>query len=173
MSNKSNKLFIGISGKMCVGKSTITKLLINAIDNSTRFSVAKPLYECQDILYSKLGLTLESEKDRDLLIALGMWGRNKDPNFWLNQFVTSALDSDTEVIICDDVRFPNEADFFAKHGVLIRIDGEQRGANVDTSRATDSTETSLDEYPFKHIVSNSNSPEDMCKEIAEILMGNR
>lgn len=169
--SKKQKLFIGISGKMCVGKSTISNLLKNAIPNSHIGSLASPIYAAQDLLYSEYGLVLEGDKDRDLLIAIGIWGRNKNPDFWLEQFVKTSVESDYDVIICDDVRFPNEADLFSKHGILVRIEGEQRGDNVDQSRATDSTEIALDDYKFEHVISNSNTPEDICKQIAEILMG--
>tara|TARA_R110000851_G_C13064148_1_gene564247 strand:+ start:1075 stop:1587 length:513 start_codon:yes stop_codon:yes gene_type:complete len=165
------KLFIGISGKMCVGKSTISKLLLQALPNSGRGSMASPIYKAQDILYKEYDIQLEGDKDRDLLIAIGMWGRSKSPDFWLEQFVKESVQSDYDIIICDDVRFPNEADLFAKHGILIRIEGEQRGDNVDHSRSQNATETSLDDYKFEHVINNSLSPEDICLRIGEIMQG--
>lgn len=165
------KLFIGISGKMCVGKSTITKLLLAAIPNSCRVSLAAPIYKAQDMIYKEYKLTMEGDKDRDLLIAIGKWGRDRSEDFWLSQFAGMSLDNEYEVIICDDVRFENEAEFFKKYGTLIRLEGTQRGNNVDLSRANDATETSLDNYKFDNVINNSLSPEDICKEIARIMMG--
>lgn len=172
---KKQKLFIGISGKMGTGKSTISHMLQVALQETSKVkigSLASPIYKGQDLLYKQYGLTLEGEKDRDLLIAIGLWGRGKDSNFWLEQFVKESVESEFEVIICDDVRFENEADFFKKHGVLFRISGEQRGGNLDESRKNHSTEVSLDEYDFDNIISNYQSPAEMCKQIAQIMGGN-
>lgn len=165
------KLFIGISGKMGTGKSTITNILLEAIDNSGKISMSSPIYKAQDLLYEEYGLTLSGEKDRALLIAIGMWGRDRDSDFWLNQAVSTGINNNNEVVICDDVRFPNEANFFKKHGVLVRIEGKQRGDNVDHSKATDPTECALDDYDFEHVLSNKLSPEDICKKIANIMLG--
>ena len=71
------KLFIGISGKMGTGKSTLPDLLLKALPNSGKGSMASPIYKGQDILYNEYGLPLEGDKDRPLLIAIGMWGRDK------------------------------------------------------------------------------------------------
>lgn len=168
-----HKLLIGISGKMGTGKSTISNLLKAGIgeDKVEIISLAKPIYKAQDLLYKEYGLTVEGDKDRPLLIAIGLWGRSKSPDFWLEQMAKCITESEADVIICDDVRFKNEADFFDRLGFLVRIEGEQRGANVDTSNASNSTECALDDYDFKHRVSNKLSPEDMCKQIAEMMGG--
>ena len=168
--NKKQKLFIGISGKMGVGKSTITDLLIKAIPNAGRLSFAEPLYRAQNLIYREFGLKLRGDKDRDLLIALGQWGRDIHSDFWVGLAAKAGFNSEFDVVICDDIRFPNEANFFKKHGILIRIEGEQRGDNVDTSRASDATECALDDYKFEHIVKNDQSPEDMCMLIAAIML---
>ena len=168
------KLFIGISGKMGTGKSTISHLLQAALQENSKVSIsslASPIYKGQDLLYKQYGLTLEGEKDRDLLIAIGLWGRAKDPNFWLEQFAKESLESDVDIIICDDVRFENEADFFKKYGLLFRIDGEQRGENLDESRKNHSTEISLDDYPFENVITNDKEPALMVQEIANIMLG--
>jgi len=167
------KLLLGISGKMAVGKSTISHMLKAAFGDTMKveiMSLSKPLYQLQNLIYKDLGLRVEGDKDRDLLITLGLWGRHKSPDFWLNQMAKMITESDADVIICDDVRFENEADFFDRLGFLVRIEGEQRGANVDHSRATDSTECALDDYNFKHKVSNLLAPDEMCKQIG-IMMG--
>ena len=115
------------------------------------------------------GLELQGDKDRDLLIMLGAWGRSKNPDFWVEQFAKAVLESDTEIVICDDVRFPNEAKFFEDHGLLFRIEGEQRGDNVDKSRADAPSETALDEYKFQNVIKNDIEPALMCRQIAEVM----
>lgn len=158
------KLYIGISGKMGSGKSTLTKEIIKAVGESFKtqtVSLAAPIKRVQHLIYKDLDLEMVGEKDRPLLIALGMWGRDRDSDFWLKQAVKDMESSEAQVIICDDVRFENEAEWFDAHGILIRINGVQRGENVDPSRADDATETSLDDYKFKYTVSNTETKELM------------
>tara|TARA_R110000737_G_scaffold272599_1_gene279582 strand:+ start:1668 stop:2210 length:543 start_codon:yes stop_codon:yes gene_type:complete len=171
LGNNMSKLFIGLSGKMCVGKSTISHLLQSALENAGIMSLASPIYKGQDILYNQYDLKLKGDKDRDLLIAIGLWGRAISPDFWLEQFAKDSINSNFDIIICDDIRFPNEADFFKKHGVLFRIEGEQRGDNVDLSRSKDATECALDSYKFDNVIINDKSPAEMCKQIALIMGG--
>jgi len=168
------KLFIGISGKMGTGKSTISHMLKAAFGDTgkvTISSLASPIYTAQHLLYNEYKLNLEGDKDRDLLLALGAWGRAKDPDFWLKQFFIKAMESDFDIVICDDVRMKNEADFFKANGVLVRIEGEQRGDNVDESKANNVTECDLDDYKFEHVISNKQEPALMCQAIAHIMMG--
>ncbi len=143
------------------GKTTLTNGLINNFKHLMvkRVSLAKPIKDLQDDIYNKLELEMQGEKDRDLLIALGMWGRNKDPDFWLKQAVKEMKATRSHIVICDDVRFLNEAEWFSKNGLLIRLEGEQRGDNVDLSRKDDATETNLDDFPFEHIISNKDGVE--------------
>ena len=158
-----NKLFIGISGKMGSGKTTLTNNIIKALSSFKieNVSMAKPIYDIQNKIYEMTGETLEGDKDRPLLIALGMWGRDRDCDFWLSQAVTEMLSSSSDIVICDDVRFENEANWFKENGLLLRIEGEQRGDNVDNSRKDNITETALDEYKFDNILSNKHEPQDI------------
>ncbi len=169
------KLLLGISGKMGSGKSTISHMLKAGFEMGDEkveiISFSKPLYKAQDLLYKEFGLALQGDKDRDLLISIGQWGRDIDPDFWVEQMAKCIVESDADIIICDDVRFRNEAAFFNKLGFLVRIEGEQRGDNVDTSKSNSITETALDKYKFDHVVSNLLAPDAMCKKIAEMMGG--
>lgn len=168
------KLLIGISGKMGTGKSTVSHLLKAVFSESAKVgieSLATPIYKAQNLLYTQYNIPLEGDKDRDLLLSIGKWGRDKNPDFWLEQFAKQVLKSKYDIIICDDVRMKNEADFFKKHGLLFRIEGEQRGDNVDPSKANNSTECDLDDYEFDNIISNNQEPALMCKDIALIMAG--
>lgn len=151
-----DKLYIGISGKMGSGKTTLTNNLIKALSNLTIdvVSLATPIKDLQDTIYEQLDMIMKSPKDRDLLIALGMWGRGKDPDFWLKNAEKLFRRSSADIVICDDVRFQNEADWFNEYGLLLRIEGEQRGSNVDTNLLRNPTEIALDNYPFDNRISN-------------------
>lgn len=168
------KLLIGISGKMGTGKSTISHLLQAAFQENSSVGIsamASPIYLAQNALYEQYGLQLYGDKDRPLLLAIGKWGRDRDPDFWLNQFAKQAIESDLDIIICDDIRMKNEADFFKKNGLLFRIEGEQRGENVDPSKADNATECDLDDYEFDNVIINDKEPALMCQEIANIMLG--
>lgn len=155
------KLYLGISGKMGSGKTTLTNGLIKALSNLKieRVSLATPIKDIQFNIYRELELEMVGEKDRDLLIALGMWGRGKDPDFWLKQAVKNMEKSKADIVICDDVRFTNEAEWFKKNGLLMRLEGEQRGSNVDHNRKDDPTETTLDNFLFEHVIKNNDGIE--------------
>jgi len=165
-----NKFLIGISGKMGSGKTTMSQMILDGAPmQGERIAVASPIYDVVDLIYNRLDIKLEGDKDRDLMISLGLWGRNRDPNFWLDQFTRKVESSNCKLIVCDDIRFPNEANYFEQHGILIRLKGEQRGANVD-SNIQNLTETALDEYPFDHYVDNSYGIEDTFEQILDIIL---
>ena len=157
-----DKLYIGISGKMGTGKSTLSDGIMKTIDSmtSTRVSMATPIKRMQDNIYRDLGIEMEGEKDRDLLIALGMWGRGKHKDFWLQQGILEIELAKEAIIICDDIRFENEANWFKKNGILMRIEGEQRGPNVDDNKES-ITETALDNFNFDYYIDNRIDQEAM------------
>lgn len=163
-------MLIGLSGKMGTGKSTLAKHLMSKQPNSVIVKIAGLLYELQDMIYSKLGIKLEGEKDRPLLIALGMWGRDKDENFWTDIALKQAKERPEELVIIDDIRFPNEAKALEDAGgILIRIEGEQRGNNLTPETMNNVTETSLDNYNFKHRIDNSHSVDETIAQLEKIL----
>ena len=151
------KIYIGISGKMGSGKSTLAHNITKALRSmdSEIVSLATPIKDLQRTIYKRLDLELPDVKDRPLLIALGEWGRGKYSSFWLDQAVKSMQRSKSEIVICDDVRFENEAKWFQDNGILFRIEGEQRGENVDMTLSGNSTETALDKFEFENIINNN------------------
>ena len=152
-----NKIYIGISGKMGSGKSTLAKNIALALQSmsSETISLAKPIKDLQETIYKQLDLELPDVKDRPLLISLGEWGRAKYSSFWLDQAVKSMKKSKAQLVICDDVRFENEARWFQDNGILFRIEGEQRGSNVDKYLCNNPTETALDKFEFENIINNN------------------
>jgi len=161
-------MLIGLSGKMGTGKSTLANYL-----QSKRpchiVKIAGLLYELQDMIYEKLDMKVQGEKDRPLLIALGMWGRDKDENFWTAKALEKAMKL-TGTVIIDDIRFPNEADAIVNAGgILIRIEGEQRGDNLNPELMNNKTETALDNYKFKNVIDNTSSIEESLRQLEEIL----
>lgn len=166
---------IGISGKMGSGKSTLAKHIMNKYEDVVVDKVAGDLYAIQDFIYKRLGLTLVGEKDRELLIAIGKWGRNISPSLWTDSCFNRITNLTNNIIIIDDIRYPEEA---AKMealearglGLLIRLEGEQRGENVNPKLLTTESELALDNYEFKHIISNRGTQEETIAQLEQLLM---
>lgn len=161
---------IGISGKMGSGKSTLAKHIMNKYDDVVVEKVAADLYGIQDYIYNRLGLVLKGEKDRDLLIAIGTWGRGISSSLWTDSCFNRVAKLENNVVIIDDIRFPEEALAIEKAGgTLIRLEGVQRGPNVDPKSFTSSSECALDNWNFKHRIDNNGTPEDTIAQLERIL----
>ena len=75
-----------------------------------------------------------------------------------------------KLIIIDDIRYPEEAAAMeACGGLLIRIDGTQRGPNVNPEFSNRGSEIALDDYGFKFRVNNSGTPEETLEQLKNIL----
>jgi len=116
---------IAFTGLMQSGKTTAMGLLQNILPHSNSLKFAQPIYDMQEFIYARAGLTLH-EKDRKLMQYLGTeWGREKDKDLWLKVWSASAkahLESKDErpvLLLCDGVRFNNEADTVKELGGCI------------------------------------------------------
>ena len=167
-------MIIGLSGKQGTGKSTLAKAIQDTYTNVKIFKIAGTIYELQDYIYNRLGLTMIGEKDRPLLIAIGLWGRSKDENIWTNDTLRQALEHSRMggIALIDDIRFPNEAKAIEDNlGVLIRIEGVQRGPNITEDMKTNESETALDNFNFKNIIDNKQDIETVRQNLLDILGG--
>lgn len=139
-------------------------------DDVVTEKVAADLYAIQDYIYNRLGLTLVGEKDRDLLIAIGLWGRNKSPSLWTDACFNRIAKRNNNIVIIDDIRFPEEAKAVeAMGGTLVRLEGVQRGPNVDPKSLNNSSETALDNYDFKFRIDNRGTEEETVAQLQNIL----
>jgi len=114
-----------LSGKMGAGKSDTAKLLVIKLFEqgwrAIRMKFAAPLYMWHDSIKKycqENGIPLPEEKDRDLLLALGLWGREQDPQIW-SKILKARIEnsekhaaSTKRVYIVDDLRFKNEFEMF-------------------------------------------------------------
>lgn len=112
-------LIVGLSGKMGSGKSAAVKLLKEKYPKKVKLlKFAAPLYEIQDFIYKTIvpvhNKPKDFVKDRKLLQFIGTdWGRTIDPQLWIkmwvDRFCTILIHDNYEIVVCDDVRFDNEA----------------------------------------------------------------
>jgi hypothetical protein len=117
-----NKI-VAFSGLMHSGKTTCAEILETHLAMSIYYpkmiKFAQPLYDIQNYVYERTRLEKPKTKDRELLQYLGTeWGRKKDTDLWINlwrqevrtyRFKTSSMPDDVHIVICDDLRFENEA----------------------------------------------------------------
>lgn len=139
LSGKHIKLkhnIIAFSGLMHSGKTTCADILETDLAMSVYYpkiiKFAQPLYDMQKYIYERTGLEQPKAKDRELLQYLGTeWGRKKDTDLWINlwreavrtyRFKSISLHDDVHVVVCDDLRFVNEArQVKALGGIIINV----------------------------------------------------
>jgi uridine kinase len=139
---------IGITGKMHSGKTTVTNFLMDQLTMSdfypTVMKFAQPLYDMQKEVYRIAQLDAPKTKDRKLLQFLGTdWGRDKDPDLWINlwrkkvrTYMLANTPQNRRVVLCDDLRFDNEAKQIKDMGgVIINVEASDE---VRKARAPES-----------------------------------
>jgi len=102
---------IAIIGKMCSGKSTLAQK-IKLIDN--RYEIFSFGQKVKDIAIDLFGM---KEKNRNLLIDIGMKMREIDPDIWVKYIIEKTKHN--EFCIIDDVRFQNEYDYLIQNNFKI------------------------------------------------------
>jgi chloramphenicol 3-O-phosphotransferase len=117
--NMSETFVILLSGKQGSGKTTTADALADQLRTTSnnnlrvmRVRFASIIYEMHDAIQKiakGYGIPMES-KDRTLLQLLGTeWGRNtKGENVWVDALKQKVRNENADVVIIDDMRFPNE-----------------------------------------------------------------
>ena len=109
---------IGISGKMCSGKTNLAQLLVESESRFTIVSFADPIY---NLAREYFGM---EEKDRGLLIHIGESFRAKDPNVWIRAFMRRVVELEAEGkwVLVDDLRLAQEHAALRENGFkLVRL----------------------------------------------------
>lgn len=161
---------ISLSGKIGVGKTAVSNMLMELLPGSVRIAFGDPLKrECSklysfplELCYSEAGkkttvflgdigielLGADCLTVREVLQKHGMMRRAQDEDYWVKQmreYLKCARISRVPYIINDDCRMPNEADLIREFGgSLYRLQpypGWKPGKNSDHI-----SETALDEY---------------------------
>jgi hypothetical protein len=161
-------VILGFSGKCTAGKTTAAEYIKRNYCNVKRFSLANAM---KYSIMEDFDLTREQvfkEKDipimiagkrrppRDLMIAIGNFYRTLDDDYWVRKLWGSIKrEADEEdLVVIDDVRYPNEANFFTKHGPAEFIRIERPGVPL----LDNVSETSLDNFKgFKGYIYNEDS----------------
>ena len=147
---------IAICGKMASGKTTIAEHLRHIIGHNGGFRIVSMAGEVKRVGRELFGM---EEKDRPLLQQIGMKMREIRESVWLDALIRES--EKHELVVCDDVRFINEAETLKEHGwVLIKLDINddlQKQRLQDTygddwkihwNNRTDASETEVDAIPL-------------------------
>lgn len=114
---------IGLTGPMRAGKSTTAQILQRALTSHGVDSTIIPMAGALKRIATELGWNgLKDEKGRRLLQLLGtdVCRNCISQDYWVIKFLESAAKCNTSVIICDDIRFDDEAEVCDS---VIRITG--------------------------------------------------
>ena len=130
-----SKIYIGISGYARSGKDLCGQIIIKQLQNRglkpLRFALADELkIDLEEFLNIKCNTSPftedaeEKSKLRPLLVWYGCYQRGKQPDYWICKVENSIkLNTTCNVIICTDIRFPNEAHWIhSKGGWLIHLE---------------------------------------------------
>ena len=147
---------VAFIGKMRSGKDTAAEFLLER-SRAAIIKFADPLYDMQEAIYTIADLPYdENTKDRRLLQLLGTeWGREKDPDLWLNIFEKTVNSCKNLNIICTDCRFPNELALVKRLGFTtvkiitkdeIRMARGATNTNHESERHIDEMQADIDIY---------------------------
>lgn len=146
---------LGITGLAGSGKTTAANLLLSRAKDSTRLPLAQPLKEMclclgltEEMVFGDQKMTpipgLGDITPRYIMQTLGTeWGRNTiHPDLWVLSWRTRVrkdFDDGIKLVVCDDVRFPNEVRFIKKMGgkvIRVTSDRVKQGSHVSESFIT-------------------------------------
>ena len=165
----ADKIII-FSGKQYSGKDTAARIMLDLMPDFKRCAmgdIIKHTYAAQK------GLTYEQiEQNKSFyradLIALGNWGREQSPDYWLYKI----LEQDGNIIVTD-VRVPHEYEIFKNAGAItIRIEASRdvRAQRGDLVGEDDVTEVGLDHIKdWDYVIDNNGDYENLQTQVLKII----
>lgn len=165
-------MIIGLTGRMGTGKSTAINAIrkLKDLPYTPVFNVkfAAPLYEMQEHIYEMIKPVYKRPvdfiKDRKLLQWLGTeFGRNSiSETIWVDLWTAEVRklqsESPRSIIVCDDVRFDNEAETVHKlGGHIVQIVSDKSDNRIDTRAglAQHASEAGINPKSVDYIVTNN------------------
>jgi phosphomevalonate kinase len=174
MSKTGNSLvkaeIIGISGKQYSGKDVLAQLIQDRLPEFNKIPLALAIKQEYAQRHHLALEEIEANKAhyRPDLIALGDWGRQQDPDYWLKQVLAQPGKK-----IISDVRLKREYDLLREHGAfLIRLNADravraQRGTIVSED---DPTERELDDVTdWDALLTNNGSLQELTSQLEHLL----
>lgn len=171
---------IGFSGQMGSGKSTAIKLLSELHFYGVKnVKFAQPLYDMQEYIYGRIESVHKRPenfvKDRKLLQWLGTeWGRDTIKQslwgeIWQAEAERLSKQFPNALIVCDDVRFDNEANRVKSlGGVVVRIVSDKTRIDTTTGIVAHKSETGIDNSLIDAIIENNGSIDDLQASLSSL-----
>jgi energy-coupling factor transporter ATP-binding protein EcfA2 len=162
-------MIIAFSGTMGSGKSTAVEALKFLTKDTHKVHLVKfaqPLYDMQEMIYRRIASVHtrpeDFVKDRKLLQWLGSdWGRDTiQKDLWVSLWKAEAAAKAAEgyLVVCDDLRFDNEAQAVQDlGGVMVKINAKsiQDRSVVTNGIANHSSEQGVDLKYFHYSIDNN------------------
>jgi hypothetical protein len=165
---------IAFAGEAGSGKDAACNYLVEKYGYTTR-KFATPLYDI--LTYAQTTTSLPVGKDRDFLQYVGMWGRNKNQDIWVNAALKD-IQRDSKVCI-SDLRFPNEFDALKSRGFIMcriirQIDNNTKAQIIGSGDASHISEHALLSYHdrFDYTIFNNGTLQDFYDRINKIVRHN-
>ena len=120
---------IAITGKMCSGKTTLSKYLLSIEPRFQVFSFGKKVKD----IASELFQMDPNFKNRSLLTSIGQKMREIDPDVWANYIIQQT--KDLNYCLIDDLRYQNEYELLAKEGwkiIQLKVSKELQEERIKT-----------------------------------------
>ena len=167
---------IGLSGKMCSGKSLIAAYLVK----SYGFTECSFAARVKELAAELLDVRDKGDRGRYLLQQLANHMREIDPNIWV-RYLVNRLPVDRPVVV-SDIRYPNECDELERRGfIIIRMQQDraeqerliqENYLGLPLMLLDDLSETALDSRVFKYKINNgTNVPLTAVYAQADAIMG--
>lgn len=175
-------MIIAFNGGMGSGKSTAIELIrgmTGLVLPNVKF--AQPLYDMQEMIYGRISSVYQRPenfvKDRKLLQWLGTeWGRDTiSKTIWIDiwRAEVERLEKLHKVVVCDDVRFENEAQTVkAMGGTVIKISALRGQDRTVSGIANHSSEAGLPNELVDYIVENNSTMEDYKNSLGYLVTQN-
>ena len=172
---------IGFHGKMGVGKSAAIEQLKGLISQPLALiKFAQPLYDMQEFIYTRIcGVytrPADFKKDRKLLQWIGTeWGRGQiSQTLWIDLWRAEAerATASGRLVVCDDVRFDNEAEVIKRMGgIVVEIQSERASERINTAAgiAGHASEAGIRRELVAAIIENDGTIEDLKDSVTSLL----
>lgn len=167
-----------VSGKARHGKDTVAEIMRDVIQREGKTCV---IIHYADLLKhlckSYFGWNGEkNEVGRTILQHVGTdIVRAKNPNYWV-EFVSGVLkmfEDDWDYAIIPDCRFPNEIEYMKdmwEKATSVRVERPVVDSGLTAEQLSHPSETSLDNYPFDHIIWNIGTMKYLTMTVEHFIM---
>ena len=172
---------IGFHGQMGVGKSeAINQLKSLILSPLALVKFAQPLYDIQEYIYTRIcGVhtrPADFKKDRKLLQWIGTeWGRGSiSKTLWIDLWRAEVERATAagRLVVCDDVRFDNEAEVIKRMGgIVVEIQSDRASERINTAAgiAGHASEAGIRRELVTAIIENNGTLEDLKDSVSSLL----